>query len=307
MEIKYNEKYEFYASVYQINDSTYDTHSVIVKLPSKEQLVLRVKKDVVLEKDKIYKFMGTGDIFKERLHIRITSYKSLDELELSIDEKTKVLDSFYTSIDIDYNKYSKEIEDTLNSVQNEVLRNIALDIYNRHKESFKVYPSALRFHHAYKYGLLFHTHSILNLSKAYADLYPNINRDLLYTGVILHDIMKTEEIDPSYKEFTLEGKLIGHISMGSAEVHSTAERLGYKNTEEALLLEHILLSHHDQPEFGSPRHPQIIEALIVHLCDASDAKIEPVVEALNKTSIGEYTEPINVCDKTKFYKHKLSK
>ena len=307
MEIKYNEKYEFYASIYQINDSTYDTHSVIVKLPSKEQVVLRVKKGNNLIKDKIYKFNGVGDIFKEKLHIRVTSFSSLDELNLSDDERTSVLDSFYQTKEVDFIKLEKDITDTVNSISNKVLKDITIDIYNRYKDLFKVYPAALRFHHAYKYGLLFHTHSILSLAKAYKNIYPSINEDLLYSGVILHDMMKVKEIDSSYKEFSLEGKLIGHITMGAVEVRTTAERLGYKDTEEALLLEHILLSHHDQPEFGSPRHPQILEALIVHLCDQADAKIEPVVDALDKIKTGEYTEPINVCDKTKFYKHKIEK
>ncbi len=307
MEIKYNEKYEFYASIYQINDSTYDTHSVIVKLPSKEQVVLRIKKGNNLIKDKIYKFNGVGDIFKDKLHIRVISYNSLDELGLTDDELTKVLDSFYQTKDVDYKALIKDIEDTINSISNNVLKDITLDIYNRYKDVFIVYPAALRFHHAYKYGLLFHTHSILTLSKAYKNIYPSINEDLLYSGVILHDIMKVKEIDPSYKEFSLEGKLIGHITMGAVEIRTTAERLGYKDSIEALLLEHTILSHHDQAEFGSPRHPQILEALIVHLCDEADAKIEPVVEALSKIKAGEYTEPINVCDKQKYYKHKLEK
>lgn len=307
MEIKYNEKYEFYASIYQINDSTYDTHSVIVKLPSKEQVVLRIKKGNNLIKDKIYKFNGVGDIFKDKLHIRVISYNSLDELGLTDEELTKVLDSFYQTKDVDYKELIKDIEDTINSISNNVLKDITLDIYNRYKDVFIVYPAALRFHHAYKYGLLFHTHSILTLSKAYKNIYPSINEDLLYSGVILHDIMKVKEIDPSYKEFSLEGKLIGHITMGAVEIRTTAERLGYKDSIEALLLEHTILSHHDQAEFGSPRHPQILEALIVHLCDEADAKIEPVVEALSKIKAGEYTEPINVCDKQKYYKHKLEK
>ena len=159
----------------------------------------------------------------------------------------------------------------------------------------------------YKYGLLFHTHTILRLAKAYSEIYSNINKDLLFAGVILHDIMKTKEIDSSYKEFSLEGKLIGHITMGAVEVRVTAEKLGYGESDEALLLEHILLSHHDQLDYGSPRHPQILEALIVHLCDQSDAKIEPIVEALDKIKYGEYTDAINVCDKQKYYKHKLEK
>ena len=307
MQIKYNEKYEIYASVYQINDSTYDTRSVVVKLPNKDQVVLRVKKGLELIKEKVYKFVGVGDIFKEKLHIRVTSFTPIDELDISDGEKNAIYDSFYLIKEVDNNKLKKDIEDTIESIENKILKDITLDIYNRYKDSFTVYPAALRFHHSYKYGLLFHTHTILRLAKAYSEIYPGVNKDLLYSGVILHDIMKIKEIDSSYKEFSLEGKLIGHITMGAVEVRVTANKLGYEGSEEALLLEHILLSHHDQAEFGSPRHPQILEALIVHLCDASDAKIEPVVEALDKIKYNEYTEAINVCGKQKYYKHKIEK
>ena len=86
-----------------------------------------------------------------------------------------------------------------------------------------------------------------------------------------------------------------------------AERLGYSDTEEVTLLIHTALSHHDNPEFGSPKRPQIIEALIVHLADLADAKIEPVIEALDKTQMDEFSDQINVCEKRRFYKHKLSK
>ena len=88
---------------------------------------------------------------------------------------------------------------------------------------------------------------------------------------------------------------------------SDTQKESYENEEEVLLLKHIVISHHEDPEYGSPRRPQIIEALIVHLVDVSDAKLQPTIEALNKVKVGELTEQIYVNDRDKFYKHKLSK
>ena len=136
---------------------------------------------------------------------------------------------------------------------------------------------------------------------------PNINLDLVVSGIILHDIMKVKEIKGFENEYSIEGKLIGHISLIGQEIEKTAYSLGYENEEEVLLLKHIVISHHEDPEYGSPRRPQIIEALIVHLVDVSDAKLQPTIEALNKVKVGELTEQIYVNDRDKFYKHRLSK
>jgi len=148
---------------------------------------------------------------------------------------------------------------------------------------------------------------MLRLSKAYISIYPHLNKDLIVAGIVLHDLMKTKEIKAYTGEYTVEGKLLGHISMVTSEVAKTAEKLGYSEKEETLLLEHIVLSHHEQSFYGSPKRPQIIEALIVHLCDMADAKVEPTIEALGKTLIGEFSEPIPVNDKEKYLKHSLSK
>ncbi|MCR5741754.1 MAG: HD domain-containing protein [Gammaproteobacteria bacterium] len=307
MEVKINEKYDFYAKVLIINESTYDTCSVIVRLEDKSDLVVKVKKPVTLEIDSIYHFLGSGDIFKEKLYVRVSSFTKLEDEDIDRSIKNRLKDSFNGGVIIDKDLFIKDIEEAINDIDNKVLKDITSYIYNENKELFIEYPAAVRFHHAYKSGLLHHTHSLLELSKAFIKLYPHINKDLVYSGVILHDMMKIKEFNLNPTEFSLDGKLIGHVTLGVNEVVRVSTILGYEKEEETLLLEHILLSHHDQPEFGSPRRPQILEALIVHLCDTSDAKIEPVIEGLSKVKVGEFTEAIKTNDKEKYYKHKLYK
>ena len=306
MEIKLQELYDLYALVEAINDSTYESRSIIVKDSELNNQVLRISKKMTVEVGKIYHFHGKGEIFKDKTYIGVLSLNTLeDDKDMSEEDKRALKDKFFGGIVIDTDSYIKDIEDSIESIENKIIKDITLDIYNRYKERFIMSPAAVKFHHAYKGGLLYHTHSVLMLGKAYMNVYPRINKDLVLSGIILHDIAKTLEMSDG--KFTLDGKLFGHISLGTALVFTTADRLGYSDTEEAKLLAHVILSHHSEADFGSPRRPQIIEALIVHLCDMSDAKIQPVVEALSRTKPNEFTEPIQTNDKEKFYKHKLSK
>ena len=307
MEIKLNEKYDFYGLVNEINVSTYDSYPVIVTLTDKTKTVVRLDKSEVVERGTIYHFIGTGVLFKNKIHILADTVKALDDEPLEDVYKLAVKNLFSFTMTVDLASCQKLIEDTINNLENEVIKNITSTIYNKYKEKFLVYPAATKFHHSYKNGLLLHTYNMLRLSFAYTEIYPNINNDLVYSGIILHDMMKTRELNDLSSEYTVEGKLIGHISLGAEEIVKVGAELGYSDTPEVLLLTHILLSHHEEPLYGSPKRPQIIEALIIHLCDMADAQIEPAIEGLERVKIGEFTDPIFTNNKEKFYKHPLSK
>ena len=300
--------YDFYAKVLLTNNSTYDTYSIVCINSLGENVVVRLKKGQEVKINNIYHFKGEDMDFKGKNHIRVLEYVLLDDESLSDDEKLSIKLGFTGSPKVNVKEYALDIESTIDSFENKVIKDITSYIYNKYKERFIKYPAASRFHHAYEGGLIFHTHTMLELSRAFVKNYPHINSDLVYSGIILHDIMKTEELGGvGSSEYTLKGKFLGHISMIEAEIVLTAEKLGYKDTDEALLLEHIVLSHHEEPEFGSPRRPLILEALIVHLCDVFDARVEPTIEALEKVKVGEFSEQIPVNNKQRYYKHKLSK
>ena len=137
-----------------------------------------------------------------------------------------------------------------------------------------------------------------------ANKYEDINRDLLITGALLHDFGKMVELEgPAVYHYSLEGKLIGHISIMCAEVREAANKLNI-TSEVPVLLEHMILSHHGHLEFGSPVLPLTKEALILSIVDLLDSKIMIVSKALDVTEPGEFTSRIFHLDNCSFYKPK---
>ena len=139
---------------------------------------------------------------------------------------------------------------------------------------FREAPAAKSLHHAWLGGLLEHVVSLLGICDLAAHHYPEINRDLLLTGVILHDIGKLEELrwGTSF-EYTLEGQLVGHITMGIGMIEKKLAMLPEFPPTLRLLVKHIVLSHHGKLEFGSPKVPMIPEAVLLHYLDDLDAKM----------------------------------
>jgi 3'-5' exoribonuclease len=144
---------------------------------------------------------------------------------------------------------------------------------------FTAAPAGIKNHHAYQGGLIEHVVSLLNVADRIADLYPEIDRDLLLTGIFLHDIGKIDEL--SYDRaftYTDQGQLVGHLVMGvemlREKVERSAELTGDTFPPELLLrLKHMIVSHHGTHEFGSPRLPMTLEAIALHYLDNLDAKV----------------------------------
>ena len=130
---------------------------------------------------------------------------------------------------------------------------------------------------------------MLKIAENICDLHSNVDRSMLYAGAILHDIGKTVEFSGAVlPKYTVEGKLIGHISIMSALVKETANKLGYDN-ERVMLLQHMILSHHGKQEFGSPVLPLTLEAEILSFIDNLDSRINMITKALNEINEGEFT------------------
>ena len=130
---------------------------------------------------------------------------------------------------------------------------------------------------------------MLKIAENICDLHSNVDRSMLYAGAILHDIGKTVEFSGAVlPKYTVEGKLIGHISIMSALVKETANKLGYDN-ERVMLLQHMILSHHGKQEFGSPVLPLTLEAEILSFIDNLDSRINMITKALNDVNEGEFT------------------
>lgn len=202
----------------------------------------------------------------------------------------------------------EEMIDLLNqailSITKPTINRIVRHILNKHHKSFFEFPAAKSNHHAFHGGLAFHTVTMLKIAQSLADIYPDLNKSLLYGGLILHDIGKTIELTgPTATQYTVEGNLIGHIVMINDEIKEACRELNIDESEEGvMLLKHMVLSHHGQLEFGSPVRPQILEAEILHHIDLIDAKINMVTDELERTDKGEFSQKIWAMDNRAFYR-----
>lgn len=300
--------YNFYGKVLQKNESTYDNYPINVLTEESETVIVRLSQSEDVSLNKIYYFETEAVQFKERVHYEAKKHTILGEMDESDARKEELLKFFYHYAPIEIEKIKKDIENVIDNLENKVLKDITVSIYNRYKDDFYLYPAATKFHHAYISGLAYHTHSMLKLAEGFFNVYPFLNKDLVNSGIILHDICKIFEFD-SYEgsEYTVKGKLIGHITMGANLIDSVAKELGYENEEETMLLEHIIISHHYYGNFGSPRKPNIAEALIIHFIDNIDSKTTVLGEELNLVEVGHLTSSIGVLERERYYKHKLTK
>ena len=158
-------------------------------------------------------------------------------------------------------------------------------------ERFRQAPAAKTLHHAWIGGLLEHVVSLVGICELAARHYPEINRDLLLTGAILHDIGKIEELQWGMSfDYTLQGQLLGHITIGLAMIQKKMDAIAAFPPRLRLLVEHMVLSHHGRLDFGSPKVPMIPEALLLHSLDDLDAKMH-LMRAEFETQQAEGTEP----------------
>lgn len=194
--------------------------------------------------------------------------------------------------------YAKKIKD---EQINLLVRNI-LDKYNN---KLLFYPAAKKNHHSYMGGLLYHTMRMLQLGEKLGQVYTFLNMDYLYAGVLLHDICKIIEMDSDeygvVSDYTMEGKLLGHIIQGVKEIEIEGDKIGL-DREKSIILQHMVLSHHYEPEFGSPKKPMTSEAEILHFLDIIDARMFDFEHALDSIEPGTFTDKIWLLDNRNLYK-----
>ncbi|WP_444685061.1 3'-5' exoribonuclease YhaM [Alkalicoccus luteus] len=195
----------------------------------------------------------------------------------------------------------EKVNEYLFAMDNPKIQRLTRHLLKKHQEAFLISPAAVKNHHEYSSGLIYHVVSMLELGRSFAKLYPSLNKDLLYGGIILHDLAKVNELTgPLGTQYTLEGKLLGHISMMHVEIETAAAELQIEG-EEILLLKHMILSHHGKGEWGSPKPPMIREAEMLHMIDNIDARMAMMDRALERTSPGEFSERIFAMEQRSFY------
>lgn len=185
------------------------------------------------------------------------------------------------------------------------LRELCIRLLTENKERLLYYPAASKNHHAQLGGLLYHTKRMLMTGERVCEVYTNLNRNLVLTGVILHDMEKLNEIDADTdgiaSGYSFEGQMLGHLIQGVKTVDRISLEMGM-DREKAIMLEHMILSHHYEPEYGSPKRPLFPEAEVLHYLDILDARMFDMQTALEATEPGKFSDRVWTLDNRRLYK-----
>lgn len=213
--------------------------------------------------------LGDLGLYRERLQLTGKRIKMMEE----------PADPYLRSPDISIDSLVTEFEVLIDSIQDIYLKQLLTQLFSDGlRETFLKAPAAKKIHHNYFGGLLEHSINVARLCQKICLVYPDLNKDLLVTGAILHDLGKIEEYKMEVvPEYTVNGRMLGHIVLGCEMVSEQISRMrtqnGYFPEELEIMLKHMILSHHGSLEFASPVIPLFPEALVLHMMDNLDAKM----------------------------------
>ncbi len=252
---------------------------------------------------------AAGDLVKIRGSITVFNGNS----QLRIDKIRKVNDNDGVDVSdfVPSAEYSGEmmlglVMNIIASVKDEELRQLTYALVKDREKDILHWPAAFKLHHAIRGGLLYHTLSIIKLAQAVCMIYPSVDKDLLFCGAIVHDLCKIDEFDLSsaglVTGYSVKGELIGHLVMGAVKVAQKAKELGISE-EKSMLLQHMIISHHGEPDFGAAVRPMFLEAEILSQLDKLDATIYEITSAVSEVETGEFTARQWALDNRKLYNH----
>lgn len=234
----------------------------------------------------------------------------VDRIRLVTEEDDVNIEDYVPSACLPGTFMYDEIKSIIMGFENEELKELALQLFVPNKDLLIYWPAAKSNHHAVRGGLLMHTLSVLRLAEKICEIYGFVNKDLLYTGVILHDIAKLEELKTSSTgiagEYTMRGTLLGHLVGGAIMVDRAAREIPGISEETVTLVEHMLISHHGQPEWGAAKTPMFIEAEILSQLDVLDARMYEMNAAMSETETGSFSAPQRPLGGRTIYNHGLA-
>ncbi len=250
-----------------------------------------------------------GELVKVRA--TVTQFNGVDQLRVERIRKVTSADGVNISDFVPTAEYSGEmmlgaIMNIIASVKDEDLKTLTYALVKDREKEILTWPAAFKLHHAIRGGLLYHTLSIIKLAEGVAMLYPSVDRDLLMCGIIVHDLCKIDEFDLNpaglVSAYSVKGELIGHLVMGAMKIEQKAIELGISQ-EKAMLLEHMVISHHGEPDFGAAVRPMFLEAEILSQLDTLDATIFEITSAVGEVKEGEFTGRMWALDNRKLFNH----
>ena len=234
--------------------------------------------------------------YREMLQLKIESVATVAREDVDLANYIKQAPK--TAVEL-----RNELQQFIYEIDDRIINTIVSEMVKKHEDKLLEYPAASKVHHAYHSGLIYHIVSMLNLAKALIALYPTLNKNYLYAGIILHDLGKMEELTGVVAtEYTNRGRLLGHISIVHSQIQKIAEEINEQDSEQVMIIEHLVLSHHGKYEFGSPVLPMIKEAEILTYIDNIDAKMDAMEKALENVPPGSFSPRLFALDNRSFYK-----
>ncbi|MDK2921871.1 MAG: 3-5 exoribonuclease [Desulfonauticus sp.] len=230
---------------------------------------------------------GTVQAFGQELQLKIEELTPLSQEEIDLSQ-------FLPATEKPPEEIFQELKELLwANIHYPLWKNLLTSVFKNQelKKAFLQAPGGKSIHHAYLGGLVEHTLAVCKICLQLSALYPFIDRDILLTAACLHDLGKAFELESSFsRNYTDEGKLLGHIFLGLEKLQPFLTPLEEKEPELILHLKHLILSHHGELEFGSPKRPKTPEAILLHFADNLDAKLNLLQQSLNIEPDSE-TEP----------------
>lgn len=235
------------------------------------------------DRDSFVKVKGVVQPYQNRSQFVVHKLRKLSDDEVDFED-------FFPCSERDPSEMWLELRSTIDAIGNPYLRQLLNEVFadERLAAAYRVAPAAKNIHHACRGGLIEHVLSLCTLCKIVGPHYKNVDLDLLLTGAILHDIGKVDEL--SYERsfnYTSEGQLLGHIVMAVRLIADRVARIPNFPPKLRILLEHIVISHHGELEYGSPKTPVFAEAMLLHHLDNMDSKMEAIRQVLQRDSGSE--------------------
>ncbi len=232
----------------------------------------------LFEKDDFIKVRGEVDEFQGMQQLRITRLRKCEDREIQLGD-------YLPQTPQDVEKMLVELMNIASQVRQPFLGRLLEAFFNDDEliKKFKMVPAAKAIHHVFLGGLLEHTLSVVQLVLLIGPRYKGIDQELLLTGAILHDLGKVSELSYGRTfDYTDPGRLLGHITLTVEMINEKIKGISDFPENLAILLKHIILSHHGQYEFGSPKRPKTLEALLLHHLDDMDAKMNGFLAWIEK-------------------------
>ncbi len=254
---------------------------------------------------RVVRVQGTVTEFNAQPQVTIRQLRAADERDAGRYRTEDLL----PSAPIDTEQALADVRSLTESISDSDYRRAAQAMLERHIETFRTVPAAKSVHHEYLHGLLMHTAYMMRIADYLADLYSHIiDRNLLLAGTLLHDLAKDREFSFSplglVSGYTVPGDLLGHLYLGAQETADVCRELNIPE-EKSVLLQHMILSHHGDPEFGACVPPRCAESELLSMIDRIDSRMEIYTKACESVPEGNFSAPVFSLGKS-VYHHYLT-